>query len=331
MVALQEQWQASRQLRQQEVVQRRQVVQAELSTHQQTRQKAAHELRQTLAEDYKAVQAETHQYLAQVKHQRQIQASQAADKLKEFDAELRETVADIRTQNRQDMKRAQKYAAELQEFTQQELAGHRRDRVAMGRHQEQKLAKYADELEASVSDYLSEISQKRQKSAEQERIQRQRERAALSDQVQALRDDYAIYGQQMKAFRKNLSRSVWGDTPPGVTPTASSGSPSTTDASKSTYRNSEPQPPSVASSSPASSIAAPEQSGRPVSTPFDGSTEAAVYRYLQTSREGARLPEVEAALGINRVRAVDALRSLIQKDLILQTDRTYYVQGDTTL
>jgi Mn-dependent DtxR family transcriptional regulator len=59
--------------------------------------------------------------------------------------------------------------------------------------------------------------------------------------------------------------------------------------------------------------------------------EEAVYNYLHLA-DGARLIEIESELGINRFQAVDALRSLMQKDLIIkEKDRTYHVQEEAVL
>ena len=56
--------------------------------------------------------------------------------------------------------------------------------------------------------------------------------------------------------------------------------------------------------------------------------EEEVYTYLQNSR-GARVGEIEAALGINRVQTIDALRSLIKKGVLKQQqNRLFVTQGD---
>lgn len=54
-------------------------------------------------------------------------------------------------------------------------------------------------------------------------------------------------------------------------------------------------------------------------------TEAAIHAYIHEIK-GARLTEIETALGMNRFQAVDALRSLIKKGLVTQRDRTYLAQ-----
>jgi hypothetical protein len=45
--------------------------------------------------------------------------------------------------------------------------------------------------------------------------------------------------------------------------------------------------------------------------------------------EGARLTEIQSAVGINRSQTVDSLRALIKKGLITQRDRVYLVQEDS--
>jgi len=54
-------------------------------------------------------------------------------------------------------------------------------------------------------------------------------------------------------------------------------------------------------------------------------TEATIHAYILEIK-GARLTEIETALGMNRFQAVDALRSLIKKGLVTQRDRTYLAQ-----
>jgi hypothetical protein len=53
-----------------------------------------------------------------------------------------------------------------------------------------------------------------------------------------------------------------------------------------------------------------------------------IYSYIQQI-EGARLTEIQSALGINRSQTVDSLRTLIKQGLITQRDRVYLVQEDS--
>jgi Gas vesicles protein GVPc repeated domain len=58
--------------------------------------------------------------------------------------------------------------------------------------------------------------------------------------------------------------------------------------------------------------------------------EKEIYNHVHRV-QGARLTELESALGINRFQAVDALRALIKKGLITQRDRIYLIQEDISL
>lgn len=259
MAALRDQWQADRKVRQQENAQRRQAVQADLQGYRKVRQADAH---------------------------------RTATKLQEFNAELKEAVAEKRAENRQEMQDVQKYVAELQAFTHETLTEHERERTVKREHQEQKLAKYVDELGDSVSEYLDDVSAQRQVATAENRTRRQRD-------LQALRDDYMLHKQDMQTFRKNLRQSVWGDVPAW---NGSSAVPSHT--------------------------AATSTNGQP---PKQVSTEEAVYTYLQTHSNGARLTEIESTLGMNRFETVDALRSLIQKELVVQKNKTYHIHEGSVL
>ncbi len=55
------------------------------------------------------------------------------------------------------------------------------------------------------------------------------------------------------------------------------------------------------------------------------SLEQATYDYVKSSN-GAKLTDIESALGMNRFQAVDTLRSLIKQGLIVQRDRLYLAQ-----
>ena len=55
-----------------------------------------------------------------------------------------------------------------------------------------------------------------------------------------------------------------------------------------------------------------------------------IYKYIHDG-SGARLTDIETALGINRFQAVDALRALIKKGWVTQRDRTYLIQEEVKL
>jgi hypothetical protein len=326
VAALRDEWEAARTTRQAEVTQRRATGLEELAHCQQSREADAAKMRTSLAEHYAAVQDETSLYLAQVEQQRRAMAKQTTQQLKSFDAELRSAVAEQRAANQEDL-------FELQQATQEMLAGHRDDRAVMRSRQAQDLAEYVAELEDVVADYLLEIKENRQAAAVVDQAQRHRDREALTADVEALREEFAVYRQQMRDFRNDLRQSVWGDAvPQAASATApkptlkshqTSARKSRAKAKPAATKPAAPKSNGAKAPAPAAKQAAPAKSAVP--------TEEAVFEYLQDHNDGARLTEIESTLGINRFQAVDALRSLIQKELIVQKDRTYRIQEEAVL
>ena len=343
MAALRDEWQAGRAMRQREIAQRRANVQADLHHYQQVREQSTLELRQTLAEHHASVQDETSLYLSQIQQDRQIQARKTAAMLQKFDVDLQVTVARLRQDNQQQMDAIVKQVNALRETTQATLAQHTHNRGVMGEQQQKVLAEYVDHITATVSDYLGEIAENRQAMAMVEQAQRHRDREALSDDVQAMRDKFALHHQQMRIFCEDLRQSVWGAATPTAiaTPTVTPRTQNATTPTKSASTHST-SPPKNRKANPApsrsrakaksvtTSISQSASSKTEPPSQSEESTETAVFAYLQ-SREGARLTEIESTLGINRFQAVDALRSLIQKNWVVQKDRTYYTQEEVVL
>lgn len=329
MAALRDQWEAARKARQQEILQRREAVLEELAYCQQIREADAATVRTSLADYYASVRDETNLYLAQIEQQRRAMAKRTAEQLRAFDAELREAVAELRTAN-------QAECIDRQLATQKVLAGHHRDRAVMHSRQQQVLSDYVNELQMVVADYLTEIAENRQAMAVVDQAQRHRDREIPTQAVQTLRDDFAIHLQQIRDFRENLRQSVWGDAvsdaAPAATPTKAPTTPrkapsrqprAKAKAAPTTHKTKTATTDDTKASAPAAPKSAPAKSTIP--------TEEAVFDYLQAHNDGARLTEIESTLGINRFQAVDALRSLIQKELIVQKDRTYRIQEEAVL
>jgi len=335
VAALRNEWEAARKARQQAVIQRRAAVLEDLNHCQQVREQEAAVTRQTLADNYASIQAETSLYLTQIEQQRRTIAKQTVAQLEAFTAELREAVAELRAANRDAMIDVAERVAELKQVTQEVLAGHPRDRAVMRNRQQQTLAEYVAELEATVADYLLEIAENRQALAVVDQAQRHRDREALTEEVAAMRDDFAIYRQQLRDFRDHLRQSIWGDAVPIAQPSGPPQAASSTRQSATRKPRAKAQPTPASEAQPSAS-ANGTQATAPVAKKLASSqaaipTEEAVFDYLQAHQDGARLTEIESTLGINRFQAVDALRSLIQKELIIQKDRTYRIQEEAVL
>lgn len=181
VTSLREQWEADRKARQQRGAEHRQTEPSGLPSHHRSYQKQPH---------------------------------CTAAQLQAFSSDLSDVAAEEHSEKRQAIAAVQAYVADLQSFTQTTLSEHQRDRVERRERQDQRLAKYVDELEASVGDYLNSITHKRRLASERARVQPQGQgerQTAPEDYVQALRNDYIVHKQKMQAFRINLRRSVWGD------------------------------------------------------------------------------------------------------------------------
>lgn len=73
----------------------------------------------------------------------------------------------------------------------------------------------------------------------------------------------------------------------------------------------------------------PEIPAKKSAEPASVDWEEKVYQYIRQS-QGARLAEIETALKLKRIQAVDILRALIQKGLISERDRTYTAEPTLT-
>ena len=89
-----------------------------------------------------------------------------------------------------------------------------------------------------------------------------------------------------------------------------------------------PQAGPVATILPPAEMVARAESARVESA--SPSLEEVVYNYLHLA-QGARISEIETELGISRFQAVDALHVLIQKNLIVKQDRTYFAKEEAVL
>lgn len=389
MTALYEQWQAARQQRQDEVLDRRDQVDADLERWQSDRLAHAVQLRQDLAQMVADLQTETQLWLRQTADQRRAkippmqqalqqyaQALQIETQAKLTDlhdqrhiaaADLRhrlqqdcqarqEAVGDLRLEMVQDLKQIRQRVQLLKQETVALQAGYRQEQAMMRSELMPKLADYVDNLQAEVQNSLAEVAELRQQAAIAHQAQRQQDRQALADSVDDLFVQLAAFRHHLQGQRQALTETVWGPgetavsspaptakpsnatrrppqakpTPPqaAVQPPAPAKSP-TADKPvvapkfKAVAQVAQPVPPAPAQPEPATVVSAPAKAKTPT-------LDEVVYNYLHLAH-GARLSEIESELGINRFQAVDALRSLMEKDLIVKDNRTYHVQEEAVL
>jgi hypothetical protein len=395
VTALNEQWQAARRLRQQEVVERRNQVLMDLERCQAHRLAHTLQLRQHLSQAMADLQGKTQQWLIETAQQRQATVPALRQSLQTYTHRLRidtdvlldafqtereaEALA-IRQTLEQDRQALQivvselrlEIAGEIQQIQRQveaiqrqaavDLAGYRQQQAMVRAELLPQLTAYVEALQAEVQGALANMGTVRQQAATHHRIHRQGDRQALTALVNDMFDQLATFRQELKTYRATLSTLVWGNESASAVippPQAQPVSPPTPQPTR------RPQPrPSVATSPvprskavivppavipvavPKSVVSepvvsqpvrpeptAPDPIAPPASAPTPGaipSLEEVIYNYLHLA-QGARIADLESELGINRFQAVDALRSLIQKDLVVKQDRTYRVQEEAVL
>ncbi len=310
-----------------------------LAQQDQMRRENAQQLQQQLQQFKTALQTDIQTFLTSTASQRRAEAQQLAQDLAAFRQSLQAEVADLR----QDL---QLELAVNQEGVNQFLSQCHAQRKTLHLQTTQALAEFVDNLRLEVQTYLTATQSARQEMATQLRQTLAQSWAKRTAEMQTLFDQLGQFRGELGQFRSNLRQQVWGTAVPLVArPTQVVAKPKMT------------KPPTLAVPKPVSSK--PEKASLPtssrslaaaiptkptgISTPVGGSPhggtiavapaptptplsyEKAVYNHIHKT-SGARLTEIEAALEINRIQAVDALRSLIKKGLITQRDRIYLVQ-----
>ncbi|WP_416675451.1 gas vesicle protein GvpC [Egbenema bharatensis] len=414
MVSLQDSWQAGRQQRQQEVLDRQQHVRHTLQSFQQERQAKTAELREELRLFQLGLQLETQDFLADVADQRQMQAAQLAEHLQAFVQTLRQQTAELISLTAADrIIMAQQLAQDLSEFhgnlttsvtllrqtlqhriqeIQQEvhtlLQTSEQQRIQEHLQRMQALEEWVNTLRSSVQSYLSELELIRFDRAQQLQVMLQQEHDRRTADVNDLFQELAQFREELTQYCSSLRESVWGSSVnessnlvepqsgltkrkpssiPALTATTTKIVPKATNKAKTkkaventkklAHRLAIPatlnQPAAKPNAQVVSQKSAPLTLAEPkpvepkpvepkavepkavVSTipPLNSEEdqlEKAIYQQIHQTG-GARLTELETALGINRFQAVDALRALIKKGLVTQRDRIYLIQEDVNL
>jgi len=322
-MSLKDSWQQQRQQRQQEVAQRQQTVAESLSTTQQERQLKAAQLRdelslfrETLASESIAHRTELQQFCQRLHVETQAFLAAAGDRRHRQATQLNQTLDAFVQVLRQQ-------AAAL-------LAAAQAERTVAARRLEQELVAFVDALRSDVQSYLIELEAVRHQRAIQLNQTLIQSRAKREAETQALFQRLAIFRAELQRFSQDLRGTVWGGNDASVA----------TPVAKPQPLKNGTQPIGRVSVLPKGAIAVTAtvgafQNGNSVAVvpPAKATTpqpdaiahEKDVYAHIHQV-QGARLTEIEAALGINRFQAVDALRSLIKKGLITQRDRIYLAQ-----
>ncbi|MGG6269439.1 hypothetical protein ACQ4M3_28320 [Leptolyngbya sp. AN03gr2] len=308
-MAFKDSWQQQRQLRLQQVEQRRQAVTLLLQDTYKQRQTKASQLRgdlslfrESLAYDgsirreqlqtyCETLHQQTQEFLAIAHADRELMSQQLKHDLQSFRATLTATVESLRQQIQADVQQLQLETRSLLEEAEQSRI---KQQIRLVRN----LSIFVDNLRADVAEFLTDAALERQEKA----LQDKRDRKAELDCLFA---GFAEFRSQLKEFRSDLSRTVWGEQTSSPLPTPHSSKPE--------IKKPETKSPSGLKVIP------------PVKpTPAPKSDEDKIYEYIEVM-QSVRLTEIESALGMTRIQAVEGLRSLIQQGKITQRDRLYLI------
>ncbi|HEY9879156.1 MAG TPA: hypothetical protein V6D29_11915 [Leptolyngbyaceae cyanobacterium] len=360
MTPLNHQWQAARQQRQATAAQRRQQVHTALGSWHQERLANTAQLRQALSQMYVNLQDENALWLVQTRQRRLVQTRQLRRKLATDQRNLGAAVSSLRFEISQDLDRIRRRVEAICQETAVIRAGYRQEHAMLRSQLLPELEAYVSTLKLEVAETLNTITSDRLAAAGPRQEQRQQERQALANEVEAMFHELNDFRQELRKFREGLTEQIWGEEtaapaspveslaaasptaqPPAAQPIAAKPQPRRSVAPKASTPAAAPAPDikapiaastpaTVADSMPIPVMAAVATLEPPTVTAKGDPIEESVYNYLHKT-QGARLTEIESELGINRFQAVDALRSLIQKELIVQEDRIYHVQEEAIL
>ncbi|NJR37934.1 MAG: hypothetical protein HC781_02660 [Leptolyngbyaceae cyanobacterium CSU_1_4] len=214
----------------------------------------------------------------------------------------------------------------------------------------QSLAIYIASLQEQVQTYLAELELGRQERGQQIRQMLQESRDRRLTETAELFQQFSEFRTELRSYCDRLHETVWGKSQ-AIQPLESTlQKPAMLRSDRATKAVSAPVPvtqpvaqpsklsatqilsnPPLVTVAPIKAVAvAPHQPVPSALQQDDELLEQKIYSYIKQI-EGARLTEIQSALGINRSQTVDSLRALIKKGLITQRDRVYLAQEEISL
>jgi hypothetical protein len=328
-MALKNEWQEQRTQRRQEIIQRQQQVRHSLDEQRKQRRglsslapgalnigeqspvgegvPPAGEIRDREAENrlslaqqfYPKLKKHTQAFLSSTGSERQARARQLAARLDQYVGELqrqtRQFLALTATERSQMRSSLAKELGDFHKTLTVTVARLRQSIQSQQRLTREKLAEdlatYIESLRSDMRSFLQQLKLARAERSQKLQESLQQNRAQRSASMRDLFKSFASFRAQLREYRANLRQSVWGTPAPQAEPAASATTATT---------------PTAAEPEAALAVALVH--------------EQQVYDYIQRC-EVVRVADIEAALGINRVQAVDILNSLLTKGLIVQDDR----------
>lgn len=336
-MALKDEWRSQREQRQTETRWRSEAVQTQIKTLNDQRQAATVQLQNQLRQ-FRTT-------LAQAEAARRFQGQQQQTARQTYTQDLQDSIEDfLETCTTERFLMSDQIATTLQE-TMERLQTETRNLLKTARQSRQQrygdlqedLAEFIEDLHLQMDSYRQHLEQKRQERIAEIQTRKTEVKKTLQDNRQQQQESYQVlqgeldeFIQNLQVYRQNLYQAVWGDPPVAVPAPAIKPKPIfRSKRSISIAKRATPKP-AIALPKPVPITAPPPtpeqvlQKADKKNVNYLSTEEEQVYNFLRKA-PASRLTVIEEALGINRVQAVDTLRSLIKKGMVTQRDRLYSV------
>jgi hypothetical protein len=316
------QMQQERMQRQQAMAKRQQQVREALAKAQQERTQKFAQATAQRQQFQRSLSLGISDFLEETANARMQTASTQKIALESFHGQLQQDVQDLMTEISTDrMMMAQELVADLAGFRSNLL-----EEVSQLLNED--LPAQRKEMQAHVAqiqkDTQNKLTQNRKQRAKNSALS-VKERAEFVDNLQAevsaMRADAQEFMQDVQDENLQRKEETWGTGTKSARPTRTKKAKPV--ASKA------PQKAPAKSVAPKAAPAKPAKAASVENSALSVPHEKEVYDYVQNNH-GARLAQIEESLGISRFQAVDALRSLLDKGILVKRDRDYLTQEDSS-
>lgn len=286
-----------------------------------------------------ALQQQTADFLEVTAADRSLMSQELAQDLSAFHTELNYSVQVLR-------KNLYAQMQHLQSETQTFLKSCRQQRHENQIQLMQNLAIYIASLQEQVQTYLAELELARQERGQQVEQMLQESCDRRLAETAELFQQLSEFRAELRAYCNSLHETVWGNQatqqlqPTVQKPAQLKSDRATQEFAPMLIAQPVTQPAKVPVTKIPSDIpvaAVPtvkavaivgQQPTQRTLQPDNELLEQKIYSHIKQI-EGARLTEIQSALGINRSQTVESLRALIKQGLITQRDRVYLAQEET--
>ncbi|HEY9660085.1 MAG TPA: hypothetical protein V6C65_16630, partial [Allocoleopsis sp.] len=175
------------------------------------RQIEAEQLFKQLSSFTQALHEQTTQLISLMAAERALMAQQLFQDLSEFHANLTTSVILLRQNLQQRMQQLRVGVKQLQLETHKQLQAYQQERIRQQMQLMQDLSDWMASLQSEVQTYLSEVELARQERKQHLHQMFQQERSRRADEMQQLFQELTDFRSELKSYRTNLHKMVWGE------------------------------------------------------------------------------------------------------------------------